>query len=133
MKYTDIKKEIYGYYNHIGKVDIDNIQDANDHIIDEHIDQKRLENSNEEFYITVSMCVYMIEHNVYDEYFFEAFKELYEEFNNASALLNNVENELKNDTELIDDYIKKDEINKKYYENLSDVYNNQIKKRDDIK
>ncbi len=128
MKYSDIKKEIYGYYKHIGNIDMDNIIDANDHIIDEHLDSKRFENATEEFYITVSMCSYMIENNLYDEYFFESFEELLDEFNSTSAVINNIEDELKKDIDEISDYIQKDKLNQEYYDNLSGVYNSQIER-----
>lgn len=128
MKYSDIKKEIYGYYEHIGSIDMDSIIDANDHIIDEHLDSSRFENSTEEFYITVAMCSYMINNDLYDEYFFESFKTLLDEFNSSNAVLNDIEEELKKDIDDISDYIKKDELNKEYYDNLSGVYNNQIEK-----
>ncbi len=131
MKYSDIKKEIYGYYEHIGSIDMDSIIDANDHIIDEHLGSSRFENSTEEFYITVAMCSYMINNDLYDEYFFESFKTLLDEFNSSNAVLNNIEEELKKDIDDIKDYIKKDELNKEYYDNLSGVYNNQIEKNND--
>ena len=128
MKYSEIKKEIYGYYEHIGSIDMDSIIDANDHIIDEHLGSSRFENSTEEFYITVAMCSYMINNDLYDEYFFESFKTLLDEFNSSNAVLNTIEEELKKDIDNISDYIKKDELNKEYYDNLSGVYNNQIEK-----
>lgn len=133
MKYSDIKNEIYGYYKHMGNIDIDNITDVNDHIIDEHLSAKRFEDSLEEFYITVSMCSYMVEHNLYDEYFFDAYSELIDEFNKTSALLNNIEDELKQDIDVLNEHVKKDKMMSEYYDNLSNVYNNQFKNKKDNK
>ena len=121
MKYSDIKNEIYGYYKHMGNIDIDNITDVNDHIIDEHLSAKRFEDSLEEFYITVSMCSYMVEHNLYDEYFFDAYSELIDEF------------KLKQDIDVLNEHVKKDKMMSEYYDNLSNVYNNQFKNKKDNK
>ena len=133
MKYSDIKNEIYGYYKHMGNIDIDNITDVNDHIIDEHLSAKRFEDSLEEFYITVAMCSFMVEHNLYDEYFFDAYSELIDEFNKTSALLNNIEDELKQDIDVLNEHVKKDKMMSEYYDNLSNVYNNQFKNKKDNK
>jgi hypothetical protein len=127
MKYSDIKNEIYGYYKHMGNIDIDNITDVNDHIIDEHLGNERFENNIEEFYILVSMCSYMVEHNLYDEYFFTSYEEVLEDFNNSNSLLNEIEESLKKDIDMISEYIKKDKIKNDYYNKLSSVYNDQIK------
>ncbi len=131
MKYTDLKKEIYGYYKEFDNIDIDNIQDINDHIIDEHINKSYLENNTYEFYITVSMCAYMIENELYDEYFFDAFNELVEEYESTKALINDNENELDNDIDNIKDYLKKDEKMEEYYNNLSKIYEDNINKLED--
>ncbi len=127
MKYSDIKNEIYGYYKHMGEIDVDNITDVNDHIIDEHLGNERFENNIEEFYILVSMCSYMVEHNLYDEYFFTSYEEVLEDFNNSNSLLNEIEESLKKDIDMISEYIKKDKIKNDYYDKLSSVYNDQIK------
>lgn len=127
MKYSDIKNEIYGYYKHMGEINVDNITDVNDHIIDEHLGNERFENNIEEFYILVSMCSYMVEHNLYDEYFFTSYEEVLEDFNNSNSLLNEIEESLKKDIDMISEYIKKDKIKNDYYDKLSSVYNNQIK------
>ena len=124
MKYSDIKKEIYGYYNHIGEIDIDNIQDANDHIIGEHLDNSRFEEFISEFYITISMCIYMIENDLYDEYFFDSFRELLNEYNDSKNILNINDEELNNDIDNIKDYLEKDKIKSEYYDKLSELYDN---------
>lgn len=127
MKYSDIKKEIYGYYNHMGNIDNDNIIDVNDHIVGEHLGNNRFEEFLSELYITISMCTYMIEKDLYDEYFFESYKELIDEFNKSKNMFNNLENEFQDDVSNIDEYIKKDEIKKQYYDELSNIYKNAKK------
>ena len=128
MKYSNIKNEIEGYYKHVGEINVDNITDVNDHIIDEHLGSERFENNIEEFYILVSMCAYMAEHNLFDEYFFSSYKELLEEFNSTKNLINDVEKVLEDDMDIINEYIKKDKMKSEYYNKLSDVYNERIEK-----
>ena len=126
MKYSDLKKEIYGYYKHCGDINIDNIQEVNDHITDEHLSKSYFENTITEFYVTTSMCTYMIENDLYDEYFFDTFPELLEEFNNSSSIMNEIEDELKSDIDNVSDYLKKEKTKEAYYNKLSEVYEQDI-------
>ena len=126
MKYSDLKKEIYGYYKHCGDINIDNIQEVNDHITDEHLSKSYFENTITEFYVTTSMCTYMIENDLYDEYFFDTFPELLEEFNNSSSIMNEIEDELKSDIDNVSDYLKKEKTKEEYYNKLSEVYEQDI-------
>ena len=126
MKYSDLKKEIYGYYKHCGDINIDNIQEVNDHITDEHLSKSYFENTITEFYVTTSMCTYMIENDLYDEYFFDTFPELLEEFNNSSSIMNEIEDELKSDIDNVSDYLKKEKTKEEYYNKLSKVYEQDI-------
>ena len=128
MKYSKVKNEIYGYYKHMGHIDNDNIMDVNDHIIDEHLSSDRFEEFMSELFITVSMCIYMIENNLYDEYFFNSYKELLNEYNNTKNMYNGLDEDLKNDMDNLNDYIKKDEIKSKYYDRL-DLYYCKQKER----
>ena len=126
MKYSDLKKEIYGYYKQCGDINIDNIQEVNDHITDEHLSKSYFENTITEFYVTTSMCTYMIENDLYDEYFFDTFPELLEEFNNSSSIMNEIEDELKSDIDNVSDYLKKEKTKEEYYNKLSKVYEQDI-------
>ncbi len=126
MKYSDLKKEIYGYYKHCGDINIDNIQEVNDHITDEHLSKSYFENTITEFYVTTSMCTYMIENDLYDEYFFDTFPELLDEFNNSSSIMNEIEDELKSDIDNVSDYLKKEKTKEEYYNKLSEVYEQDI-------
>lgn len=126
-KYSELKKDIYSYYKHFDKIDIDNITDVNDHITDEDLSKSYFENTIDEFYVTTAMCTYMIEKDLYDEYFFDTFKELLEEYNNSKNIMNIEENdELKNDIENVSDYLKKENTKEEYYKTLSEVYENEL-------
>lgn len=126
-KYSELKKDIYSYYKHFDKIDIDNITDVNDHITDEDLSKSYFENTIDEFYVTTAMCTYMIENDLYDEYFFDTFKELLEEYNNSKNIMNIEENdELKNDIENVSDYLKKEDTKEEYYKTLSEVYENEL-------
>ena len=121
-KYSDIKNNIYNHYKHFDKIDIDNISDVNDYITDE-LGKSYFENNIDEFFVTTAMCTYMIENDLYDEYFFNTFNELLEEYNNSKNIMNiEIENELNDDIDDIIDYLKKEEIEKEYYDKLSEVY-----------
>ena len=121
-KYSDIKNNIYNHYKHFDKIDIDNISDVNDYITDE-LGKSYFENNIDEFFVTTAMCTYMIENDLYDEYFFNTFNELLEEYNNSKNIMNiEIENELNNDIDNVSDYLKKEEIEKEYYDKLSEVY-----------
>lgn len=131
--YEEKKKEIKGYYNEFGLVSVDNIQEVNDQIIDKKLKKEELENDLLEFYITVSMCLYMIENDLYDEYFFSTYVELLTEYktgkydNYFMDILADKEL-LESDIEDINDYLKKEEAMGKYYDDVSDIYNEEFEK-----
>lgn len=131
--YEEKKKEIKGYYNEFGLVSVDNIQEVNDQIIDKRLKKEDLENDLLEFYITVSMCLYMIENDLYDEYFFSTYAELLTEYktgkydNYFMDILADKEL-LESDIEDINDYLKKEEAMGKYYDDVSDIYNEEFEK-----
>ena len=131
--YEEKKKEINGYYNEFGLVSVDNIQEVNDQIIDKKLKKEDLENDLLEFYITVSMCLYMIENDLYDEYFFSTYAELLAEYktgkydNYFMDILADKEL-LESDIEDINDYLKKEEAMGKYYDDVSDIYNEEFEK-----
>lgn len=126
-KYKDRKDEIYHFYSHFKNIDVDNIEEVNDHIVDVDLKKEHFENPLEEFYNTISMCLFMIENDVYDDYFFESYKELLEEYesgkyedyfldkDNDSKLLNE-------DILIVNEYLNKDKIKSNYYDKLSEIY-----------
>ena len=134
--YDEKKKEIYSYYLEYNNIDADNIFDVNDLIIDKKIKKEELEEEVLEFYITVSMCMYMVEHDLYDEYFFRTFLELLDcyksgEFDNYFKDILADKQSIESDIESINDYLKKDEIKMKYYQDVSDIYNDEFHKFED--
>ena len=119
-KYIDIKNKIYDCYKKFKKIDSDNIQDINDSIIDNMIDKNDFNNEMLELYYTVSMCFYMIENNLYDEYYFNTFNDIIKELGNKE-----LDAVLTKDIDTIEDYIKKDEIKSAYYDTLSTLYEDE--------
>ena len=134
--YKEKKNEIYNYYNEFDFIGIDNVQEVNDKIIDVKIKKEDLENDLMEFYITTSMCSYMIENDLYDEYFFTTYAELLNDYKNGTFdnyfmdILVDKE-DLENDIDEINDYIRKDEAMSKYYDDVSNIYNEEFKKFED--
>ena len=114
-EYIDIKNKVYECYSKYKKIDVDNIQDINDSICE--INKSDFENEILELYNTVAMCMYMIEHDLYDEYFFEAYSDILTELGNKEF-----DNVLSKDIDTINDYLKKDEIKSEYYDKLSTLY-----------
>lgn len=130
-KYSDIKNNIYSHYKHFDKIDSDNITDVNDHITDE-LGKNYFENNIDEFFVTTAMCTYMIENDLYDEYFFDTFNELLEEFNNSKNIMNiEIEDELNNDIDNVSDYLKKEITKEEYYNKLSEVYESELNALDE--
>ena len=131
--YKDKKKEIFDYYREVGLINVDSISEVNDSIIDKKVSKQDLENDLMEFYITVAMCSFMIENDLYDEYFFNTYAELLSEYKNGSYdnlfmdILSDKE-AIESDIEEINEGIKKDEIMSKYYDDVSDIYNDEFEK-----
>lgn len=136
-KYEDRKKEIYHFYEHFDHIDVDNIDEVNDHIVDIDLKKEHFENPLEEFYNTISMCLYMIEHELYDEYFFDAYKEILEEYNDNKYddyFMNESDKELlDSDIEIVNDYLKKDEAKSKYYDTLTEVMDKEVNVKNEEK
>ncbi len=137
VSYKQRKEEIYHFYSHFKKIDIDSIQDVNDHIVDVDLKKEHFENPLEEFYNTISMCLYMIEHELYDEYFFDAYKEILEEYNDNKYddyFMNESDKELlDSDIEIVNDYLKKDEAKSKYYDTLTEVMDKEVNVKNEEK
>lgn len=129
--YSKRREEIFDFYNKEGKVDVDNIDEVNDHIVDDYFTKENFDNPLEEFYITCAMCEYMTKNDLYDEYFFESFDELLEEYNEGKydeyfLDINKDKADLKSDIDDICEYILKDKDKAAYYDALSSVYENEI-------
>ena len=129
IKYKVRKDEIYHFYTHHNKVDVDNIEEVNDHIVDVDLKKEHFDNPIEEFYNILSMCTYMVNNDLYDEYFFETLKEILEDYDKGEF------DDYLDDKELIDsdieeikEYFKKDEVKNKYYDNLTELYNKDLEK-----
>ncbi len=131
--YEDKKKEIYSYYLGYSGINNENIIEINDLIIDKKIRKEELDNELLEFYITVSMCLFMVENDLYDEYFFKTYIELLDEYrsgkfdNYFKDIISDKQN-LESDIDNISDYLKKEEIKAMYYDNVSDIYNSEFEK-----
>ena len=115
VQYINRKNEIYGYYNKHRNIDVDTIEEVNDDVVDK-IKIENFEDSTEELYNIVAMCTYMIENDLYDEYFFNTCKELLDE-----TIINEA-GELKKDIDNLCEYFKKENIKSDYYDKLSIVY-----------
>ena len=124
------KEEIFGFYSNFNKINVDNIEDVNDHIIDVDLKKEQFDHPLEEFFNTVSMCMYMIENDLYDEYFFTAYKEILEDYNNHEfddAFISEEDKKyLDSDIEELNDYLKKEETMGEYYNTLSNVMDKEV-------
>ena len=133
IRYSDRKNEIYGFYNHFDKVDVDNIEEVNDHIVDLDLKKEHFDDDLEEFFNITSMCSYMIENNLYDEYFFKTFREILDDYKNG--LFDNYDildkEVFDNDLKEIEENIKKDEIEEEYYNNLTNIYDEEINREEE--
>ena len=117
-KYELRKKEIYSYYDNYKNLSNDNIQEANDYIVDVCLKRENFEETINEFYNFTAMCSYMLEHDLYDEYFFNTFEEILEEV----SLVEKTE-ELEKDIIELKNYLNKDTQYLKYYELISEIIN----------
>ena len=131
--YSVRKNEIYGFYNQYKKIDADSIQDINDKIVDVHLKKEHFEKPLEEFYNIVSMCSYMIDNNLYDEYFFETYDEILEEYKNGDfdddfLDINEDKRTLGEDIYKINEYLSNDNDKMNYYDTLSEIYSKENEK-----
>ncbi len=129
ITYSRRKNDIFHYYNHFDKIDVDNIEEVNDHIIDVDLKKEHFDDPLEEFYNIVSMCLFMVKNDLYDEYFFDTYKEILEDYSNGLFDEYDIEDKetLDNDLNDINEYLKKDEIESSYYDSLSKIYDDKIK------
>ena len=132
--YKDRKNEINIFYNKYRDIDIDNIQDINDKIVDIHLKKENFEHPLEEFYNIVSMCSYMIDNDLYDEYYFNTFEEILEDYNKGSLDeffldINNDKKEIEEDIHKINEYLSLENDKMNYYDSLSEVYTKEVNKQ----
>ena len=129
ITYSRRKNDIFHYYNHFDKIDVDNIEEVNDHIIDVDLKKEHFDDPLEEFYNIVSMCLFMVKNDLYDEYFFDTYKEILEDYSNGLFDEYDIEDKetLDNDLNDINEYLKKYEIESSYYDSLSKIYDDKIK------
>ena len=129
VKYNDRKNEIIAFYSHFDKVNVDNIEEVNDHIIDIDLKKEHFDDPLEEFYNIVAMCLFMSSKDLYDEYFFETYKEILDDYNNGAFSDYNWDSNdkeiFKKDLEEINEHLKKDQVKSNYYDNLSKIYDNK--------
>ena len=131
--YSVRKKEIYDYYNQYKKIDMDSIQDVNDKIIDVHLKKENFDNPLEEFYNIVSMCSYMIDNDLYDEYFFNTYDEILEEYKSGDfdddfLDINEDKKSIGEDIYKINEYLSNDNDKMNYYDSLSEIYSKEKEK-----
>lgn len=127
IKYTNRKEDIYKYYSKFDKIDNENISDVNDKIVDEYLTKDSFINEEEELYNTIAMCTYMIENNLYDDYFFSTSKDIIEDYEKGSICLLQNDSILDEDINNIKDYFNKDSAKEDYYNKLSELYDKENK------
>lgn len=133
ISYKDRKKQIYDFYNKYKDIDLDSITDVNDKIVDVCLKKENFENPLEEFYNITSMCSYMIEHDLYDNYFFDTYEEILEEYSEGKfddyfLNINEDKKDLKEDINRINEYLAHDNDKMSYYDNLSEIYSEKEEK-----
>lgn len=131
--YSVRKSEIYGFYNQYKKIDLDNIQDINDRIVDIHLKKENFENPLEEFYNIVSMCSYMIDNDLYDEYFFNTYDEILEsyethKYDDYFMDISEDRKSIGEDIYKINEYLSHDNDKMNYYDSLSEIYSKDNQK-----
>ena len=131
--YSVRKNEINKFYKKYKKIDLENIQDVNDKIIDVHLKKENFEHPLEEFYNILAMCSYMIDNDLYDEYFFDTYDELLEEyeegiFDDYFLDINKDKQDLTDEIYKINEYLSMDNDKMNYYDSLSEVYTKEANK-----
>ena len=131
--FKDRKDEIYNFYSKYKDIDMDSILDINDKIVDMHLKKENFEHPLEEFYNIVSMCSYMIDNDLYDEYFFNTYDEILEEsaegkFDESFLDLNKDKKDLSDEIHKINEYLSHDNDKMNYYDSLSEIYTKEANK-----
>ena len=130
--YNVRRDEIYSFYNKYKDIDMDSIQDVNDKIIDIHLKKENFDNPLEEFFNIVSMCSYMIDNYLYDEYFFNTYDDILEEYDTLKFddLFLDISDKkaLGEDIHKINEYLSNDNDKMNYYDSLSEIYSKESEK-----
>ena len=123
---------IYSFYNKYKDIDMDSIQDVNDKIIDIHLKKENFDNPLEEFFNIVAMCSYMIDNDLYDEYFFNTYDDILEEYDTGKFddLFLDISDKkaLGDDIYKINEYLSNDNDKMNYYDSLSEIYSKESEK-----
>ena len=127
------KEQIYNFYSKYKNIDADSIQDVNDKIVDLDLKKEDFDNPLSEFYNIVSMCSYMIDNNLYDEYFFNTYDDILEEYKSGSfdecfLDINEDKKSLGEDIYKINEYLSNDNDKMNYYDTLSEIYSKEDSK-----
>ena len=127
--YSDRKNQINKFYNRYKNIDLDNIQDVNDKIVDIHLKKENFEHPLEEFFNIMAMCSYMIDNDLYDEYFFNTYEDILEEYDegNYDDYFLDIKDKKDVDEEIykINEYLSYDNDKMSYYDSLSEIYSNK--------
>ena len=130
--YNVRRDEIYSFYNKYKDIDMDSIQDVNDKIIDIHLKKENFDNPLEEFFNIVAMCSYMIDNDLYDEYFFNTYDDILEEYDTGKFddLFLDISDKkaLGDDIYKINEYLSNDNDKMNYYDSLSEIYSKESEK-----
>ena len=127
------KNEIIGFYNKYKNIDSESILDVNDKIVDVNLKKEHFDNPLEEFFNIVAMCSYMVDNDLYDEYFFDTFDEILEEYNEHKfdddfLDFENDKKVLDEDISKINEYLSHENDKMNYYDSLSEIYTNEANK-----
>ena len=131
--YNKRKEEINNFYSKYKSIDTDNIQDINDKIVDIHLKKENFEHPLEEFYNILAMCSYMIDNDLYDEYYFNTFEEILEDYNEGKfdeyfLNINEDKKAISDEIHKINEYLSIDNDKMNYYDSLSEIYTKEANK-----
>lgn len=109
--YNDVKDDIITVYrSHKETLNQANIEASNDYITDEFLGEKAFENELDEFFNVLSICMSMVELQLYDGYFFNEIQEMISRYKNGyfDEYLADNENQADIDTDIskVEQYIK---------------------------
>ena len=96
------------------------------------IKKENFDNPLEEFFNIVAMCSYMIDNDLYDEYFFNTYDDILEEYDTGKFddLFLDISDKkaLGDDIYKINEYLSNDNDKMNYYDSLSEIYSKESEK-----
>lgn len=109
--YDDVKDGIITVYrSHKETLNQANIEANNDYMTDELLGQKAFENELDEFFNVLSICISMVELQLYDGYYFDEIQEMISKYKDGyfDEYLADDENKADIDTDIakVEQYIK---------------------------